>query len=64
MRYALVRWKTTKPLFNVIPMKDFVKLNSEETYQLDNEYKVRFQDEKSKKIKNFPAQIKFIGKLI
>ena len=34
IRYGLVKWKTTAPFFNVIPMKDFVKLNGKEKYEL------------------------------
>jgi len=54
-RSALVQWKSNK--VNVVPMSDFVKLENDETYELDKEYKVVFNKQK------YPCILKFIGNL-
>ena len=55
-RFALVKWKTSKPLFSVIPMADFVKAD---TYTLKNEYTVNYNDGKS--IRKYKSVLLFIG---
>ncbi len=64
IRYGLVKRQTTAPLFNVIPMKDFVKLNGKEKYELEKDYQVRFKERSSQKMMMlYEAQLKFIGNI-
>jgi hypothetical protein len=44
-------------------MKDFVKLNGKEKYELEKDYQVRFKERSSQKMMLYEAQLKFIGNI-
>ena len=60
-RFALVQWKQKKALFSVIPMSDFVKLESTNSYSHESDYWVRFGEQAGGKSKLNCATLKFIG---
>ena len=61
-RFSYVKWATGVDKYDIIPLKDFSKIDRNkqiiESYELESKYKVRFSD------KNFWAILKFIGKQI
>ena len=52
----MVKWKTAKPLYSVLPMADFVKVDS---YILEQDYSVRYNDGRG--LKKFKTQLLLIG---
>jgi hypothetical protein len=61
LRFALVKWKTVKPLYDVIPFTDFVKIDVSSNYETEKDYQVRFYDQTNKKMKLFHSKLVFIG---